>query len=194
MYFCCCFFCRFCCCVCCWPLLFLFRLARVAYVIASWRIFFWSRPPPPVSRPPAHVLSYYFSCVCSRLSSSSSACDWCLLRHVVAAGGARDCDHWHDGAGFVTSHIAVSLMFEQSLQSVNPSISLPYWDFTVEGMLYDWTNFRNSGVFADDWFGDAAPRNVSLFSVALTRRQERKEKTRTKTENAFGGPVNDNET
>eukprot|EP00904_Undaria_pinnatifida_P005044 jgi/Undpi1/166/HiC_scaffold_1.g00163.m1 len=74
-------------------------------------------------------------------------------------GGARDCDHWHDGAGFVTSHIAVSLMFEQSLQSVNPSISLPYWDFTVEGMLYDWTNFRNSGVFADDWFGDAAPRN-----------------------------------
>ncbi|CAM9505077.1 unnamed protein product, partial [Laminaria digitata] len=74
-------------------------------------------------------------------------------------GGERDCDHWHDGAGFVTSHIAVSLMFEQSLQAVNPSIALPYWDFTVEGMAYDWTDFRDSGVFSDDWFGDAAPRN-----------------------------------
>ncbi|CAM9867117.1 unnamed protein product, partial [Ascophyllum nodosum] len=74
-------------------------------------------------------------------------------------GGRKDCDHWHDGAGFVTSHIAISLMFEQSLQAVDPSITLPYWDFTVEGTEYDWTNFRSSSVFADDWFGTAAPRN-----------------------------------
>ncbi|CAN0277983.1 unnamed protein product, partial [Hapterophycus canaliculatus] len=77
------------------------------------------------------------------------------------ARGQKDCDHWHDGAGFVTSHIAISLMFEQALQSVNPSIALPYWDFTIEGMAYDWTNFRTSEVFSDDWFGTAAPRNVS---------------------------------
>eukprot|EP00903_Cladosiphon_okamuranus_P022443 g20643.t1 len=74
-------------------------------------------------------------------------------------GGQKDCDHWHDGAGFVTSHIAISLMYEQALQSVNPSIALPYWDFTIEGSMYDWTDFRTSGVFSDDWFGDAAPRN-----------------------------------
>lgn len=60
----------------------------------------------------------------------------------------------------MTSHIAVSLMFEQSLQSIYPSIALPYWDFTVEGMEYDWTDFRDSGVFSDDWFGEAAPRHV----------------------------------
>ncbi|CAM9620524.1 unnamed protein product, partial [Laminaria digitata] len=74
-------------------------------------------------------------------------------------GGARDCDHWHAGPGFVTSHISLSLMFEQSLQSINPSIALPYWDFTIEGTYFDWSSFRSSSVFSDDWFGDAAPDN-----------------------------------
>ncbi|CBJ31176.1 putative scytonemin-related tyrosinase [Ectocarpus siliculosus] len=77
-------------------------------------------------------------------------------------GGHKDCDHWHDGAGFVTSHIALSLMYEQALQSVSPSIALPYWDFTIEGMLYDWRDFRTSSVFSDDWFGKASPRNVLM--------------------------------
>ncbi|CAM9942282.1 unnamed protein product [Scytosiphon promiscuus] len=71
-----------------------------------------------------------------------------------------ECDHWHDGAGFVTSHIAISLMYEQSLQAINPSIALPYWDFTVEGTLMDWSNFRTSSIFSDDWFGSAAPGNA----------------------------------
>eukprot|EP00752_Nemacystus_decipiens_P013022 g11520.t1 len=75
-------------------------------------------------------------------------------------GGRRDCDHWHAGAGFVTSHIAISLMYEQSLQAINPSIALPYWDFTIEGTFYDWSNFRKSSLFSDDWFGDAAPLNA----------------------------------
>ena len=51
-------------------------------------------------------------------------------------------------------------MFEQSLQTIDPSIALPYWDFTIEGMHFDWTNFRSSSVFSDDWFGYAAPTNV----------------------------------
>lgn len=54
-------------------------------------------------------------------------------------------------------------MYEQALQSVNPSIALPYWDFTIEGMAFDWTNFRTSEVFSDDWFGNAAPRNVRIL-------------------------------
>ncbi|CAM9975327.1 unnamed protein product [Ectocarpus fasciculatus] len=74
-------------------------------------------------------------------------------------GGREDCDHWHAGAGFVTSHIAVSLMYEQSLQAINPSIALPYWDFTIEGTFFDWSNFRSSSIFSDDWFGSAAPQN-----------------------------------
>lgn len=61
----------------------------------------------------------------------------------------------------MTSHVALTLMFEQSLQSVNPSITVPYWDFTVEGTTLNSTTFRSSGVFADDWFGTATPKNVS---------------------------------
>lgn len=89
----------------------------------------------------------------------------CAHRTSYFAGGARDCDHWHAGPGFVTSHIALTLMFEQSLQSINPSIALPYWDFTIEGTYFDWTNFRLSSVFSDDWFGQAAPDNVSHKTI-----------------------------
>ena len=88
-----------------------------------------------------------------------------------SSGGFSDCDHWHDGAGFVTSHVAISLMFEQSLQAVNPSISLPYWDFTMEGTAHDWSDFRDTEVFSDDWFGDAAPRNVRLSAGTIQIRQ-----------------------
>jgi len=74
-------------------------------------------------------------------------------------GGSKSCDHWHQGPGFVTSHVTFSLMFEMSLQSVNPSITLPYWDFTLESTFYTPSTFRESGVFSADWFGDASCNN-----------------------------------
>lgn len=74
-------------------------------------------------------------------------------------GGTADCDHWHQGAGFVTSHVAFTLQFEQSLQSVIPSVTVPYWDFTLESTFYDAGTWRNSPVFSSDWFGEAAPAN-----------------------------------
>jgi hypothetical protein len=74
-------------------------------------------------------------------------------------GGSKSCDHWHQGPGFATSHITMSLMFEKSLQTINPSISLPYWDFTLESTFYEPDTFRGSGVFTDDWFGEAECNN-----------------------------------
>ena len=74
-------------------------------------------------------------------------------------GGSKSCDHWHQGPGFVTSHVAFSLMYEQSLQSVNPSISLPYWDFTLESTFFTPNTFRQSGVFSAGWFGDPICNN-----------------------------------
>jgi len=74
-------------------------------------------------------------------------------------GGALDCDHWHQGAGFVTSHVALTLMWEQALQSVNPSIAAPYWDFTVESTFYGSSDWHTSFIFSDDWFGDPSPDN-----------------------------------
>lgn len=55
------------------------------------------------------------------------------------------------------------------MQAVNPSIALPYWDFTVEGTAHDWSDFRDGGVFSDDWFGNAAPPNVSLSDENANR-------------------------
>jgi len=55
--------------------------------------------------------------------------------------------------------MGITLEFERSLQAVNPQVAVPYWDFTLESTFYDAWNFRESGVFADDWLGAAAPRN-----------------------------------
>jgi len=30
----------------------------------------------------------------------------------------------------------LTLMFEQALQSVNPTIAAPYWDFTLDSTFY----------------------------------------------------------
>jgi len=74
-------------------------------------------------------------------------------------GGTKDCDHWHQGAGFVTSHVAFTLAFERALQSIYPSVTVPYWDITLESTFYEPDTWRNSLVFAPDWFGAAAPDN-----------------------------------
>lgn len=54
----------------------------------------------------------------------------------------------------------VTMMFENSLQLVNPMISLPYWDFTIEGAVIDeefggdYTKLTEaSPLWTSDWFG-----------------------------------------
>jgi hypothetical protein len=74
-------------------------------------------------------------------------------------GADRDCDHWHEGPGFVTSHMAITLEFEQSLQAVNPMVTVPYWDFTLESTFYNTETWRQSPVFGPQWFGTASPDN-----------------------------------
>ena len=41
-------------------------------------------------------------------------------------------DHVHEGNGFAAQHFKMSNIFEKSMQTVEPSITLPYWDFTIE--------------------------------------------------------------
>lgn len=52
------------------------------------------------------------------------------LHHFNAAW--QDSDHIHEGNGFLLQHIKLSNMFEVAMQSVDPSVSLPYWDYTIE--------------------------------------------------------------
>ena len=42
----------------------------------------------------------------------------------------------HDGYGFVTQHSALSKWFEVVMQAVNPVVTLPYWDYTIEGEVH----------------------------------------------------------
>jgi hypothetical protein len=52
------------------------------------------------------------------------------MDHNTLAGNS-DCDHMHDGLGFLTNHGAQTVQFEQALQAVNPRVSVPYWDYTI---------------------------------------------------------------
>lgn len=46
-------------------------------------------------------------------------------------------------------HAALTLKFEKAIQAVDPSVSVPYWDYTIDGHLitdsYD-------GQFSRHWF------------------------------------------
>ena len=44
----------------------------------------------------------------------------------------QEADHIHEGNGFLPQHIKMTNIVETSLQAINPSIALPYWDFTVD--------------------------------------------------------------
>ncbi|CAM9111254.1 unnamed protein product, partial [Discosporangium mesarthrocarpum] len=43
---------------------------------------------------------------------------------------------YHNGQVFVTSHFAFIKELEQALQAVDPSIALPYWEYTEDAVLY----------------------------------------------------------
>jgi hypothetical protein len=45
------------------------------------------------------------------------------------------------------------------MQSINPTIATPYWDFTLESTFYGSKDWRDSFIFSDDWFGAADPDN-----------------------------------
>jgi hypothetical protein len=78
--------------------------------------------------------------------------------HALASNDIM-CDQFHEGSGFFTHHFAITQSFEAALRSVDPSVTLPYWDFTIEGQeitdageipsyFLEITPFLN-----DKWFG-----------------------------------------
>ena len=84
--------------------------------------------------------------------------EFLLWRHLNGAGTV-DCDHWHDGAGIITHHAAFTLEAEQSLQSVDPSVAMTYWEYPIDASYYDNYNWVMSPIFGDDWYGEASPSN-----------------------------------
>jgi hypothetical protein len=74
-----------------------------------------------------------------------------LLEYHYFNAAWQDADHIHEGNGFLTQHVKMDGIFETSMQAVDPSISLPYWDFTIENAtgLSVW----ESPLFTADTFG-----------------------------------------
>ena len=102
----------------------------------------------------------------ARYGTSYRSMEYFVKKHTELAG-AVTCDHLHEGLGFLTNHMAFSLEFEQALQVVDPSLSLPYWDYTIDAndaMTAELNTgvdsvlaWRDSVVFTDEWFGTTSP-------------------------------------
>jgi len=86
-----------------------------------------------------------------------------LLEYHLSGAGDAECDHYHDGYGFLSQHAALTILFEQSLQAVNPRLALPYWDYVRDFEdLYQsgapLSALKNKeGLFTADVFGATAP-------------------------------------
>jgi len=53
-----------------------------------------------------------------------------LWHHLNSA--QRDADHFHQGVGFLAQHAKITRLFELSLQAVDPTIAMPFWDSSIE--------------------------------------------------------------
>ena len=73
---------------------------------------------------------------------------WCHTQQL--------CDHIHDGLGFLTQHLGLSMRFEEALQAVQPMSALPYWDFTIDSHMVAsgaWSMLDESPLWTAKWFG-----------------------------------------
>lgn len=63
----------------------------------------------------------------------------------------QDADHIHEGNGFLPQHIKITNMFEESMQAVNPAVTIFFWDFTIESAYGQ--SIYNSSIMTPDIFG-----------------------------------------
>lgn len=76
------------------------------------------------------------------------------------------CTPFHNADVFFTAHDAFVLEFEQALQAVDPSVSVPYWDYTIDASgAHEW--WKDSAIWRLDYFG---PLNNSATGNRLQGR------------------------
>eukprot|EP00904_Undaria_pinnatifida_P008202 jgi/Undpi1/4511/HiC_scaffold_18.g07865.m1 len=93
----------------------------------------------------------------SRYGDEFKSIHYFVQMHLEGAG-ITDCDHWHDDAGIMTHHVGFTLLFEQALQVIDPSVSIPYWEYTIESSL-GLDSYGDSVIFSPNWLGAASPDN-----------------------------------
>jgi len=47
----------------------------------------------------------------------------------------RACDHINEGPGFLVAHSALTVAFEKVLQLIDPAVTVPFWDYTLDASL-----------------------------------------------------------
>ena len=64
-----------------------------------------------------------------------------LRMHLEAAVPDKHHDYMHDGMGFFSQHVAITNTFEAALQVVDPSIAMPFWDYTQDFAIINATAY-----------------------------------------------------
>jgi hypothetical protein len=77
---------------------------------------------------------------------------------------------WHNTPVFFTSHSVFSAQFETSMQLIEPSVSMCYWDFVEDSEKYsDVRTLKNgwaeSDIWSSKWFGPMAFSEDGLFET-----------------------------
>jgi len=71
----------------------------------------------------------------------------------------RDADHIHEGVGFLMQNVKISNMFEKAMQSIDKSVVLPYWDYSIDGESN--LKIQDTILVSEDLFGNtSSPLNV----------------------------------
>ena len=78
----------------------------------------------------------------------------------------QDADHIHEGLGFLPQHIKLTNMFELAIQAVDPSVALPYWDFTID--VSEGKTIFDSVIFSARTFGSISKPKDEYWGFTYT--------------------------
>ena len=102
--------------------------------------------------------------------------------HALASNDIR-CDAYHEGTGFLTHHLALQNSFDASVRAVDPRVTTPYWDFSIEGeKIYQAEQppsyIQNiSNIYTAEWFGSTDENDHIVDSawahISMPRTSER---------------------
>lgn len=82
-----------------------------------------------------------------------------VAHHMIASANSTQ-DQAHEYASFMIWHSMLVMEMEIALQSIDPTITIPYWNWTIDQQLED---PATSIVFSDKYFG--SPNTDNLYIV-----------------------------
>ncbi|CAM9189470.1 unnamed protein product [Choristocarpus tenellus] len=76
---------------------------------------------------------------------------------------------FHNGQVFITAHFAFARELELGLQAVDPSIALPYWEYTLDKVLYGSNWQVTSPIFSNAYFGAYPQEEEGVHTITTGR-------------------------